>query len=105
MNMQTWRGYGALFGLTGLLAGASTACSSSSAQPGAPGDAAPLEDSPISDAGSTPEGSAFEGGSPTVTIADGQVKGHPEGSVSAFLGIPYAKPPIGPLRWKPPQPP
>lgn len=24
--------------------------------------------------------------------------------VRMFLGIPYAKPPIGPLRWKPPQP-
>ena len=103
--MQTGQGVRALFGLIGLLAGASTGCSSSSAQPGTPGDAAPLDSSPISDAGSTPEGSSFEGGSPTVTIANGQVKGHPEGTVSAFLGIPYAKPPVGPLRWKPPQAP
>lgn len=27
-----------------------------------------------------------------------------DGSVRAFLGIPYAAPPMGPLRWKPPQP-
>ena len=28
----------------------------------------------------------------------------PMPSVQAFLGIPYVQPPVGPLRWKPPQP-
>lgn len=27
-----------------------------------------------------------------------------DGQVRAFLGVPYAAPPVGPLRWKPPQP-
>jgi para-nitrobenzyl esterase len=48
---------------------------------------------------------SFEGGSPVVSVADGMLKGHTEGSVFAFLGIPYAAPPVGPLRWKEPQPP
>lgn len=36
----------------------------------------------------------------------GRVKGtlSSDGQVRAFLGIPYATPPLGPLRWKPPQP-
>jgi para-nitrobenzyl esterase len=45
------------------------------------------------------------GTSPVVTISDGSLQGHVEGSVYAFLGIPYAAPPVGALRWKEPQPP
>jgi para-nitrobenzyl esterase len=42
----------------------------------------------------------------TVKIDSGKVKGKlsADGQVRAFLGIPYAAPPVGPLRWKPPQP-
>jgi para-nitrobenzyl esterase len=41
----------------------------------------------------------------TVRIADGKVHGKAinNGKVRAFLGIPYAAPPLGDLRWKAPQ--
>jgi para-nitrobenzyl esterase len=39
-----------------------------------------------------------------VTIANGDVQGLDLGSSCMFLGIPYAAPPTGALRWKPPQP-
>jgi carboxylesterase type B len=90
-------------GMAALCAGASlacTACSSNSAQPSALSDAAPADVGPISDAGVAPEG-----GSAVVTIGDGQLQGHSDGKVTAFLGIPYAQPPTGPLRWAPPQKP
>jgi len=40
-------------------------------------------------------------GGPTM---DGPVLGLRENGVTKFLGIPYAKPPVGALRWMPPQP-
>lgn len=39
-----------------------------------------------------------------VKIDTGKIKGKTEGKVRAFLGIPYAVPLIGNLRWKPPAP-
>jgi para-nitrobenzyl esterase len=38
----------------------------------------------------------------TIKTKTGKVMGKSEGTVRAFLGIPYAQPPVGPLRWKPP---
>ncbi len=40
-----------------------------------------------------------------VKTASGVVEGTDTGVVRAFLGIPYAAPPVGGLRWKPPAPP
>lgn len=43
--------------------------------------------------------------SPTVRIQDGVVRGATASGVYEFLGLPYAAPPTGALRWRPPRPP
>src|SRR5215208_1909826 len=40
---------------------------------------------------------------PVVAVAEGPVRGKVVGAVDQFLGIPYAAPPVGPLRWRSPQ--
>lgn len=48
----------------------------------------------------------FAADSPTIKTDKGKVQGtlSADGQIRIFKGIPYAEPPVGPLRWKPPQP-
>ena len=42
---------------------------------------------------------------PLAEISAGRLRGKTEGGVLAFRGIPFAKPPVGDLRWRAPEPP
>ena len=39
-----------------------------------------------------------------VTTAEGRLRGQGAGTIDEFLGVPYAAPPVGRLRWRAPQP-
>jgi para-nitrobenzyl esterase len=43
-------------------------------------------------------------GAEDVKIDSGQLKGSIQGQVASWKGIPYAAPPVGENRWRPPQP-
>ncbi len=45
-----------------------------------------------------------ESAAPSTQISSGPIVGTSTDDVLIFKGIPYAAPPIGPLRWRPPQP-
>jgi para-nitrobenzyl esterase len=42
---------------------------------------------------------------PVIETSSGRLKGEAQGDVLVFRGIPFAKPPVGPLRFRPPEPP
>ncbi|MEV7976726.1 carboxylesterase family protein [Streptomyces sp. NPDC086519] len=50
----------------------------------------------------SPEGSAKGSGAPLVRTDDGLVRGVRSAATDKFLGIPYAAPPTGERRWRPP---
>ena len=39
----------------------------------------------------------------TVAVDGGWVRGREDGGIWEFLGVPYARAPVGPLRWRPPE--
>jgi len=53
---------------------------------------------------SAPSATALAAGELVAETESGAVRGTPAGSAIAFVGIPFARPPVGPLRWEPPQP-
>jgi para-nitrobenzyl esterase len=62
--------------------------------------AAPAPDAPAPDAATDGPPVATPG--PLVMTTAGPVRGSATASMQSFRGLPYAKPPVGDLRWKPP---
>src|SRR5689334_21819416 len=83
---------------------ASSACGDNPESTGGSGGAGT---SSSSTTGSTGDTGGTGGGtdSARVTTDKGPVQGVISGETRVFLGIPYAAPPVGDLRWKPPQAP
>jgi para-nitrobenzyl esterase len=79
--------FAALFAAFALLSCSKDEAVQAPTNPGAPNDGAV-----------TPQSGTL------LTIRDGKIQGDTDGATRRFRGIPFAKPPVGDLRWKPPQP-
>ena len=55
-------------------------------------------------AGCRADGGASDEPAPVVETAAGPVRGLTHDGIQSWRGVPYAAPPVGPLRWRPPQP-
>jgi para-nitrobenzyl esterase len=54
--------------------------------------------------GPAPAKRQVQAGNLVVTTAEGRLRGQAAGTIDEFLGVPYAAPPAGRLRWRAPQP-
>jgi para-nitrobenzyl esterase len=59
----------------------------------------------VDTAGPAPAKRQVQAGNLIVTTAQGRLRGQTAGTTDEFLGVPYAAPPVGRLRWRAPQPP
>jgi para-nitrobenzyl esterase len=62
----------------------------------------PIVDTPV-DGGNTDGDLGIQKGT-LIRIDSGQLQGEVDGAARRFRGVPFAAPPVGALRWKPPQP-